>query len=106
LNAEPSKGVAADKPPLQDPHLAGFVNSYFPSAVKQQRVVPKFNLHSLPELALFADWETTVMMAPVSLQSSKTSYLVYSAQYAKVLARFAWYLDTLKQHIASLRMQY
>lgn len=104
-DAQPPNGISFDRSPLHDPKLEGFSNSFFPGAVAVRVKAPKLELHSLPELALFADWETTLLMAPASLQSTKTSFHVYSAQYSKILARFAWYLESMKQHAVNLRMQ-
>ena len=103
---------AANQPAFDDPMKSGFQNSYFKPEVLQ-RPFPgdgsqssSLELHSLPELALFSDWETTLMMTPSSLASTKSSYMIYSAQYAKVLNRYSQYINNLKQQIASVQQAF
>ena len=90
-------GVTADAPPLADPSLQGFVNSYFASAAPPTEPEPArpSQLHRLPELALFCDWETTLLLSPCQLTSTKTSHYFYSVQYARLIHRYRQYESSI-----------
>ena len=77
---------------IADPGQAGFSNTQIKGVPlpnkKEVKAVTKLDLHKLPELIIFSDWETTFLKMPTLLVSSKTTNLIFSAQFSKLQHRY------------------